>query len=82
MCAQKLVDLIPTFLIIKTGFALHYNNLLTCVTMATNLLDFITMTIRFYMESGIARFQIDIRNNVLVNFSVSFHIPIVMPSIT
>jgi hypothetical protein len=68
MCAQKLADLIHISLIIKTWFALHYSNLLTCVTMATNLLDFITMAIRFYMESGIVRFQIDIHNNVFVNF--------------
>jgi hypothetical protein len=39
-------------------FALHYNNFLTCVTMATNLLHFMTTTTRFYMENGIARLYI------------------------
>jgi hypothetical protein len=37
--------------------------------MATNLLHLMTTTIRFYMESGIARLQIDIHISVLVNFS-------------
>jgi hypothetical protein len=36
--------------------------------MTTNLLDFITMAIRFCIESGIIRFQIDITESVLVNF--------------
>jgi hypothetical protein len=52
-------------------FALHYNNILTCVTTSMDLLHLMTATIRFYMESGIARLQIDIHNNVLVNFSHS-----------
>jgi hypothetical protein len=60
---------------IKMWFALHYNNILTCVTcvtMATNLLHLMTMTIIFYMENGFARLQIDIHNSVFVNFLHSF----------
>jgi len=49
-------------------FASHYNNILTCVTITTYLLHLMTTTIRFYMESGTARLQIDIHNNVLANF--------------
>jgi hypothetical protein len=37
--------------------------------MAKNLLDLMTMKIRFYTESAIVRFQKDIHYNVLVNFS-------------
>jgi hypothetical protein len=40
---------------IKTWFALHYNNILTCVTTAINLLHLNTIVIIFYVESGIAR---------------------------
>jgi hypothetical protein len=50
-------------------FALHYHNILTCVTMAIVLLHLMTMTIKFFMESGIARLQINIHNSVLVKFS-------------
>jgi hypothetical protein len=52
--------------------ALDYNNLLTCVTTATNLLDFMTTKIIFYMESAIANFEVDIHNKVLVNFLHSY----------
>jgi hypothetical protein len=58
MCAWKFMDYIPTSLIIKMWFALHYNNLLTCVTMTTDLLDFMTMTIKFYMDNGITKLLI------------------------
>jgi hypothetical protein len=50
-------------------FALHYNNILTCVTTTIDLLHLMIRTIRFYMESGIAKLQIYIHNSVLVNFS-------------
>ncbi len=33
------------------------------------LLDLMTMTSRFNMESGISKFEKDIHNNVLVNLS-------------
>jgi hypothetical protein len=52
-------------------FALEYNNLLIYVTMAIDMLDFMTMVIRFYMESGIAKFSIDIhimKKNVFCNW--------------
>jgi hypothetical protein len=51
-------------------FALHYDR--TCATMATDLLHLMTMTIIFYTENGFARLQIDIHNNVFVNFLHSF----------
>jgi hypothetical protein len=35
--------------------------------MAIDLLHLMTMTIKFYMESGIVWLHIDIHNNVLVN---------------
>jgi hypothetical protein len=54
-------------------FALHYNNIVTCVTVATNLLHLMTMTIIFYMENGIARLQIYVDNNVFVNFLHSYN---------
>jgi hypothetical protein len=65
------MDYIPTSLIIRMWFELHYNNLLTCVTMTIDLLEFMTMTIRFYMENGNTKLSIDIDNNVFVNFSHS-----------
>ncbi len=49
MCAQKLAYEIPTSLMIKTWFVLHYNNIFSCVTTTKDLLGFITMTIRFYI---------------------------------
>jgi hypothetical protein len=51
---------------------LHYNNLLTCVTTTTDLLDFMATTIKFYTKINIAKLQIDIHISVLVDFSHSF----------
>jgi hypothetical protein len=48
--------------------ALDYNNILTCVTIAMDMSDFMTTKIRFYMENAIAKFEVDIHNKVLVNF--------------
>jgi len=39
--------------------------------MTTDLLHLMTMTIKFYIESGITRLEINIHNIVLVNFSHS-----------
>jgi hypothetical protein len=46
-------------------FTMHCNNLLTCVTTAIGLLHLMTTTIRFYMESGIAKLQLDIHTMYL-----------------
>jgi phosphatidate phosphatase PAH1 len=51
--------------------------------MTINLLHLMTMIIKFYMESGIAKLLIDIHNNLLVNFfAFSFYIPIMMSLVT
>jgi hypothetical protein len=50
--------------------------------MAIDLLDYITTTIRFYMESGIARLQTYSHNNVFVKFFILKNIIIVMPLVT